>query len=101
MTVNGSVLPDTTLVTTGIPSLDEILHGGLVPCRIYLVEGSPGSGKTTLALQYLLEGVRRGERCLYIMLSETKVEIEAIAYLTKTATPESLIAAVRARQPVT
>jgi circadian clock protein KaiC len=79
MTVDGSVPPDTTLVATGIASLDEILHGGLVPHRVYLVEGSPGCGKTTLGLQYLLEGAGRGERCLYIMLSETRTELQAIA----------------------
>lgn len=60
---------------TGVPGLDEVLHGGLLPNRLYLIEGSPGAGKTTLALQYLLEGVRLGERCLYITLSETREEL--------------------------
>ncbi len=64
---------------TGIPGLDDILHGGLVPNRLYLVDGDPGSGKTTLALQYLLEGVRTGEPCLYVTLSETKEELAAVA----------------------
>ena len=44
--------------STGVPGLDEILRGGYIPARIYLVEGDPGAGKTTMALQYLLEGVR-------------------------------------------
>jgi len=62
---------------TGVPGLDSILHGGLIPSRIYLVEGSPGAGKTTLALQYLREGIAAGERCLYISLSETREELIA------------------------
>ena len=45
--------------STGVPGLDEMLHGGYIPGRLYLVDGNPGAGKTTLALQYLLEGVRR------------------------------------------
>lgn len=62
---------------TGLPGLDDILNGGLISHRLYLIEGNPGAGKTTLALQYLLEGVRAGERCLYITLSETKEELSA------------------------
>src|SRR5579862_5798071 len=62
---------------TGIAGLDDILHGGLIPQRLYLVDGDPGSGKTTLSMQYLLEGVQRGEKCLYITLSETKEELAA------------------------
>ena len=63
------------LCATGVPGLDEVLGGGL-PCGgLYLLEGHPGSGKTTLALQFLLEGARRGERCLYITLSETKDDL--------------------------
>lgn len=64
---------------TGIPGLDDILHGGLTPHRLYLLEGMPGSGKTTLAFQFLLEGVRRGESVLYVTLSETQEEILAVA----------------------
>lgn len=66
-------------VSTGIDGLDDILHGGLTARRIYLVAGSPGAGKTTLALQFLLEGRRRGERTLYITLSETIAELTASA----------------------
>lgn len=62
---------------TGIPALDDVLHGGLIPERLYLIDGNPGSGKTTLALQFLLEGVRAGEKCLYVTLSETREELEA------------------------
>jgi circadian clock protein KaiC len=62
---------------TGAGGLDEILHGGLIPHRLYLVDGDPGSGKTTLALQYLLEGAAQGEKCLYVTLSETREELLA------------------------
>jgi circadian clock protein KaiC len=64
---------------TGIAGLDDILRGGLPRDRMYLVQGDPGVGKTTLALQYLLEGVRQGERALYITLSETEEEVRAVA----------------------
>src|SRR5690242_19539113 len=67
------------LVATGVRGLDDILGGGFTPDRVYLVEGNPGSGKTTLALQYLLEGVRLGEAGLYVTLSETKAELTAVA----------------------
>jgi circadian clock protein KaiC len=66
-------------MSTGISGLDNILGGGLTPQRIYLVEGTPGTGKTTVGLQYLLEGVALGERGLYITLSETKDELDAVA----------------------
>jgi circadian clock protein KaiC len=65
---------------TGIVGLDEILHGGLIPARLYLVDGNPGAGKTTLALQFLQEGVSAGERCLYVTLSETAEELKAGAH---------------------
>lgn len=65
--------------STGIPGLDDILGGGLTPHRFYLIEGTPGTGKTTLALQFLLEGVRLGQPALYITLSETADELRAVA----------------------
>ena len=64
---------------TGIAGLDDILRGGLPKHRLYLVKGSPGVGKTTLALQFLLEGAARGERTLYVTLSETEAEIRQVA----------------------
>jgi circadian clock protein KaiC len=63
----------------GIPGLDIILGGGLPRDRIYLVEGDPGVGKSTLALQFLMTGVAAGERSLYITLSETEAEVRQIA----------------------
>ena len=65
-------------ISTGTEGLDLILNGGLTPGRTYLLEGAPGSGKTTLGLQYLRAGVRAGERCLYVTLSETSEELAAI-----------------------
>lgn len=64
---------------TGIEGLDTILLGGLPRNRLYLVQGDPGVGKTTLALQFLLEGVKNNERGLYVTLSETKDELVAVA----------------------
>lgn len=66
-------------ISTGNAGLDRILNGGLSPNRLYLVEGAPGSGKTTLALQFLLAGKAKGERGLYITLSETSEELAAVA----------------------
>ena len=71
--------PAVPLVATGIEGLDDILRGGLIANRLYLVEGNPGSGKTTLALQFLLQGVRQGERCMLVSLSETEQELHAAA----------------------
>jgi len=67
------------LACTGIKGLDDILGGGLTPNRLYLVEGTPGTGKTTLSLGFLLEGARLGEKGLYITLSETEHELRAVA----------------------
>ncbi len=64
---------------TGIAGLDEILGGGLPSNRLYVIEGDPGSGKTTLALQFLIEGVKLGQKCLYITLSETLEELHDVA----------------------
>jgi circadian clock protein KaiC len=57
---------------SGIPGLDDVLVGGFARGCLFLLEGMPGTGKTTIALQYLLEGARAGERTLYITFSETK-----------------------------
>ena len=68
-----------TRSSTGIEGLDLILDGGFPRHRMYLVQGDPGVGKTTVALQFLQEGVRRGEQTLYVALSESRDELEAIA----------------------
>lgn len=64
---------------TGIAGLDEVLVGGFPRDHIYLIQGNPGVGKTTLAVEFLLAGAAAGERCLYITLSETQTEINAVA----------------------
>ena len=73
MSQNGSVSP------TGIDGLDHILCGGLPRHNVYLIQGDPGAGKTTLSLQFLLEGARRGETGLYVTLSESRWELETVA----------------------
>ncbi len=70
---------ETSIVKTGIAEFDDILGGGLTANRVYLLHGTPGSGKTTLSLQFLLEGVRNGEKVLYVTLSETRMELLAVA----------------------
>jgi len=65
--------------STGVPGLDDVLGGGLTENRLFLLEGSPGSGKTTLSLQFLRDGVARGETVLYIALSESLDELHASA----------------------
>ena len=72
--------------STGVEGLDAVLAGGMPRDCFYLVQGDPGSGKTTLALQFLLEGKRRGERVFYITLSETNAELERVARSVPTRT---------------
>ena len=66
-------------ISTGVSGLDRVLRGGLPRNRLYLLEGAPGSGKTTLALQFLLDGAKSGEKGLYVTLSETSEELRAVA----------------------
>jgi len=67
------------VASSGVPGLDEVLEGGYPRDRLFLIQGDPGVGKTTLALQFLLEGQRLGERGLYITLAETRDELESVA----------------------
>ena len=80
MSDSPSGTPQTTgRVSTGIPGLDNILNGGLPRGHLYLLEGDPGTGKTTVALQFLLSGLEKGEAGLYVTLSESKQELEGVA----------------------
>ena len=72
-------IPQQERASTGIPGLDDILGGGLPSKHLYLIEGSPGSGKTTLGLQFLRRGAQDGEKGLYITLSETATELRTVA----------------------
>jgi circadian clock protein KaiC len=75
----GATVDRTQEALTGVPGLDDILCGGLAPGRVFLLEGSPGTGKTTTALQFLLTGAQAGEKGLYITLSETEEELRESA----------------------
>src|SRR5881397_138900 len=69
----------TERLSTGIPGLDGVLRGGLIPGEPYIVRGTAGTGKTTLGALFLMEGARRGERVLYITLTEPERVIRASA----------------------
>ena len=69
-----------SVASTGIGGMDDILGGGLPRNHLYLIEGTPGTGKTTLGMQFLLEGTRRGEQGLYVSLSESKRELLEAAH---------------------
>ena len=72
-------LPEQERASTGVAGLDDILGGGLPSRYLYLVEGTPGSGKTTLGLEFLRRGVRDGQKGLYVTLSETAIELATVA----------------------
>src|SRR5690348_18125530 len=76
---DSSVPGHPSLAATGVAGLDDVLGGGLPVNRLYLFDGSPGTGKTTIALQFLLEGAKRGERGLYVTLSESREELTEVA----------------------
>lgn len=77
--MNSIGLLDVKLLSTGVPGLDDVLGGGLTPNRLYLLEGTPGAGKTTIALQFLMEGAKQGEPVMYVTLSETAEELQGVA----------------------
>src|SRR5437763_14060929 len=80
--VNGKAMPGIKRrlpIPLGIAGLDDILGGGLGHNHLYLIEGDPGTGKTTIAMQFLMEGARRGKKGLYVTLSESKEELLEIA----------------------
>jgi len=79
MTSDSQLLIESGPVSSGSAALDYILAGGFAAKRIHLIEGEPGAGKTTLGLQFLMEGRAKGERCLYITLSESKEELTHVA----------------------
>src|SRR3954470_23493603 len=68
-----------TRISSGIAGLDDVLGGGFPRNHLYLVEGDPGTGKTTLALQYLIAGAQAGEKCMYVTLSESRRELLGVA----------------------
>ncbi|CAA2140578.1 MULTISPECIES: ATPase domain-containing protein [Methylobacterium] len=77
--MSASPAPDAQPIPTGVPGLDVILAGGYAAQRAHLIEGRPGGGKTTLGLQFLLDGAARGETCLYITLSESRRELMSVS----------------------
>src|SRR3954463_4153679 len=72
-------IEDDPRISTGIPGLDDVLGRGFPQGHFFLIEGAPGTGKTTLGLQYLMEGAKNGEKVLYVTLSESKAEIQKVA----------------------
>ncbi len=78
-TAAAPTIPEQERASTGISGLDDVLGGGLPANHLYLIEGTPGAGKTTLGLQFLRKGVEAGEKGLYITLSETKAELLTVA----------------------
>lgn len=87
--------PTITRCSSGCPGLDDVLGGGLPAGHFYLIEGEPGTGKTTLALQFISEGTQRNERVLYVTLSESRGELLAVAGTHGLKVDESAVMEVR------
>jgi circadian clock protein KaiC len=94
-TLSEEAAPSRSRCSSGCPSLDDILGGGLPAGHIYLVEGEPGTGKTTLALQFIAEGLKLGEKVLYVTLSESRVELMSVARMHGLNLDGSVILEVR------
>ena len=100
MTTSNSVVaeqfePTITRCSSGSAGLDNVLGGGLPVGHVYLIEGEPGTGKTTLALQFIAEGIKRGEKVLYVTLSESRRELLTVARVHRFAIDESVVLEVR------
>ena len=89
------IAPKITRCSSGCSGLDDVLGGGLPVGHFYLVEGEPGTGKTTLALQFVTEGTKRGEKVLYVTLSESRDELLAVAENHGLVLDESAVLEVR------
>ena len=89
------IAPTITRCSSGCAGLDDVLGGGLPIGHFYLIEGEPGTGKTTLALQFVAEGLKRGEKVLYVTLSESRDELLAVAENHGLAVEESAVLEVR------
>src|ERR1700710_74129 len=106
---NASALDPAQLAATGITGLDTVLHGGFMRDEVHLVQGAAGTGKTTLALQFLLAGAAAGESGLYVTLLQTKTGLERIASSHKWSlrnihvhelSPENVVERMAAKQTV-
>jgi RecA-superfamily ATPases implicated in signal transduction len=87
--------PTISRCSSGCPGLDDVLGGGLPIGHFYLVEGEPGTGKTTLALQFVAEGLKRGEKVLYVTLSESRNELMTVAKVHGLGLDDSVVLEVR------
>lgn len=94
-TPNDAIGQTITRCSSGCPGLDDVLGGGLPVGHIYLIEGEPGTGKTTLALQFIAEGLKRGENVLYVTLSESRHELVTVAQVHRLGIDDSVILEVR------
>jgi len=67
-------------ISSGVPGFDDLVEGGLLTERLYVVSGPPGSGKTTFSTMFIMEGARSGENCLYVTMHETEAELVEVMY---------------------
>src|SRR5579859_644981 len=93
--LNKQLTPAVTRCSSGCDGLDDVLGGGLPAGHVYLVEGEPGTGKTTLGLQFISEGIRRGEKALYVTLSESSDELVSVASMHELDVDPGVVLEVR------